>query len=90
MAQILAVCDSYDAMTTGRAYRTSKSHGHAMEEVDQSLGTHFAPAPAGAFLTLPYETFHQIRLSEQPRERDPAQPFTERLRPRVRSATRTA
>ena len=90
VAQILAVCDSYDAMTTGRAYRTSKSHGHAMEEVDQSLGTHFAPGPAGAFLTLPYETFHQIRLSEQPREREPAQPFAERFRPRPRSASRPA
>ncbi len=75
---------------SGRAYRTFKSHGHAMEAVDQSLGTHFAPAPAGAFLTLPHETFHRIKLSEQPRERDPAQPFTERLRTRTRSTRRTA
>jgi len=90
VAQILAICDSYDAMTSGRAYRASKSHGHAMEEVDQSLGTYFAPGPTGAFLTLPYETFHRIKLSEEPRERDPAEPFTESFRPRVRSATRTA
>ncbi len=90
VAQILAVCDAYDAMTSGRAYRTSKSHGHAMETVDQCLDTHFAPRPAGAFLTLPFEIFHRIKLSEQPRERDAAQPFTERLRTRTRSTRRTA
>ncbi len=87
MAQILAVCDSYDAMTSGRAYRTSKSHGHAMEEVDQSLGTHFAPGPAGAFLTLPYDTFRRINEPQEPSEREPAKPFTERFRPRPRSTS---
>jgi len=87
VAQILAVCDSYDAMTSGRAYRASKSHGHAMEEVDHSLGTHFAPGPAGAFLTLPYETFQRINLSDEPKDRKSAQPFTERFRPRPRSTS---
>ncbi len=64
LAQILAVVDSYDAMTSGRAYRPSRSHGHAMEEVDRGAGVHYAPRPAGAFLTLPFELFQEVKETD--------------------------
>jgi HD-GYP domain-containing protein (c-di-GMP phosphodiesterase class II) len=89
LAQILAVVDSYDAMTSGRAYRTSRSHGHAMEEVDRGSGVHFAPRAAGAFLTLPYETFREIKKAEAPRPHGPVAPFTERFH-RLQRAVRVA
>jgi HD-GYP domain-containing protein (c-di-GMP phosphodiesterase class II) len=66
LAQVLAVADSYDAMTSGRAYRASRSHGHAMEEVDRCAGTHFSPRVTGAFLTIPYETFREIQQVDYP------------------------
>ncbi len=60
VAQILSVCDAYDAMTSGRAYRRSRSHGHAMEEIDRASGSQFGPRPAGAFLTLPFDVFRRV------------------------------
>ncbi len=79
LAQILAVVDSYDAMTSGRAYRASRSHGHAMEEVDRGAGVQFAPGPAGAFLTLPYELFQEVKKVDPQRNDRPGLPFTERF-----------
>ena len=79
LAQILAVVDSYDAMTSGRAYRNSRSHGHAMEEVDRVSGKQFAPGPAGAFLTLPYKVFEEVGKVTPTRTDGPIIPFTERF-----------
>ena len=90
VAQILAVCDAYDAMTSGRAYRASRSHGHAMEEVDRSSGGQFAPRPAGAFLTLSYDLFRQVKLDDPTGQQDPPLPFTDRFyrsRHRVEEST---
>jgi len=72
--RILAVADAYDAMTSGRAYRASKSHGHAMEEVDRGVGVQFAPGPAGAFLSLPYELFERVRRAQPPSRVPPQRP----------------
>ncbi len=79
LAQILAVVDSYDAMTSGRAYRSSRCHGHAMEEVDRGAGVHFAPGPAGAFLTLPYQLFQEVKELDPVRDEGPALSFAKRF-----------
>lgn len=83
------MADSYDAMTSDRAYRTSRSHGHAMEEVDRGSGVHFAPMASGAFLTLPYEVFNEIQTAQPSRPTGPAAPFPERFR-RNRRAVQAA
>ena len=64
VAQILAVCDAYDAMTSKRSYRDSRAHDDAMEEIAVSTGRHFGPTAAAAFLGLPDHLFHSVR---QPR-----------------------
>lgn len=79
VAQILAVCDAYDAMTSGRAYRSSRSHGHAMEEIDACSGSQLGPRAVGGFLTLPYDLFRRIKLDDPAGERGPTLPFTERF-----------
>lgn len=51
-ARILAVVDSYDAMTSDRPYRRALAAGEAAAEVDRCAGTQFDPDVACAFLEL--------------------------------------
>lgn len=60
VAQVLAVCDTYDAMTSDRAYRTGRSHGEAMKEIRVSAGSQLSPLAAEAFLGLPGEVFRRL------------------------------
>ncbi|UCB43219.1 MAG: PAS domain S-box protein [Dehalococcoidales bacterium] len=49
-ARILAIADSYDAMTSPRPYRSALSTDEAVEEVRQGAGTQFDPEVVQAFL----------------------------------------
>jgi putative nucleotidyltransferase with HDIG domain len=49
-ARIVAVVDAFDAMTTNRAYRPSRTPADAVEELRQCAGTHFSPPVVEAFL----------------------------------------
>lgn len=62
VARVMAVCDAYDAMTSKRAYRDSRSHSDAIEEIVRGSGVHFGPAVAEAFIALPGGLFERIRL----------------------------
>lgn len=62
-ACILAVADAYDAMTSARAYRNSRSHHDALAEIARCTGQHFAPSVAGAMLALPDAVFGALRPS---------------------------
>ena len=42
-ARIVAVVDAFDAMTTNRAYRESRTPGEAYEELRRCAGRHFDP-----------------------------------------------
>ncbi len=48
--RILAVVDAFDAMTSSRPYRPSRSPAEAADEVRRCAGTQFDPAVARAFL----------------------------------------
>jgi putative nucleotidyltransferase with HDIG domain len=67
VAQIMAVCDSYDAMTSTRAYRNSRPPEVALEEVARESGTQFGPAAAEAFLSIPEEIFASLQ-AQRPQE----------------------
>ena len=41
IARIVAVADAYDAMTSDRAYRAAMSHEKAVNELLDSVGSHF-------------------------------------------------
>ena len=73
VGQVLAVCDSYDAMTSKRAYRSSRSHVDAMAEVARCRGVHFSPRAAEAFLSLPASLFEAAR-EEVPASAGPFRP----------------
>ena len=54
VARIIAVCDTFDAMTTNRPYRQSKTVENAIKEIRDGAGTQFDPIVASAFF-LAYE-----------------------------------
>ena len=51
-AQIVAVADTYDAMTSARAYRPALSKEVAIEELRKNSGTQFNPKVVEAFLEV--------------------------------------
>ena len=65
VAQIMAVCDAYDAMTSKRAYRDSCPPERALEEVERETGTQFGPEAAEAFLKIPDTIFKSLQ-AERP------------------------
>lgn len=50
VARVVAVADAFDAMTTSRAYRPSRSPDEAVEELHRCAGRHFDPAIVAAFI----------------------------------------
>ena len=51
-ARIVAVADSYDAMTSVRSYNAPRSAAAARQELAGQAGTHFDPAVVRAFLSI--------------------------------------
>ncbi len=49
MARIMSVADTYDAMTSHRAYRSALNHQVAMDEIRRCGGTQFDPSVVVAF-----------------------------------------
>jgi putative two-component system response regulator len=49
-ARIVAVVDAFDAMTTNRAYRPSRTPADAVNELRRCAGTHFDPEVVDGFL----------------------------------------
>jgi putative nucleotidyltransferase with HDIG domain len=50
-ARVVSVVDAFDAMTTSRAYRASRTPAEAIEELRRCAGSHFDADVVGAFLT---------------------------------------
>ncbi|MEA4890500.1 MAG: PAS domain S-box protein [Clostridiaceae bacterium] len=50
LSRILAVVDSYDAMTQDRSYRKAMSKEAAISEIEKNSGTQFDPEIAGSFI----------------------------------------
>lgn len=49
-ARILAVCDTYDVMVSGRPYRGAVSQQEALEEIKRCAGMQFDPEIVGLFV----------------------------------------
>ena len=61
-ARIVAVVDAFDAMTTNRAYRASRSPSEGFAELQRCAGSHFDPEVVKAF-TEAFSDLSQLPLS---------------------------
>jgi HD-GYP domain-containing protein (c-di-GMP phosphodiesterase class II) len=52
IARIVAVADTFDAITTDRRYRKAKSKEEALKEIKKNRGSQFDPAVADLFIEL--------------------------------------
>lgn len=59
-ARIIALVDAYDAITSARRYKEARSHGQAIEAIQESSGAHFDPQMVEAFINC-HEQFDAIR-----------------------------
>jgi len=59
LSRVLAIADSYDAMTSDRSYRQTKSHQEAVDEIRRCAGGQFDPEMAEAFCRFSEETLEQ-------------------------------
>jgi putative nucleotidyltransferase with HDIG domain len=60
-SRILAVADSFDAMTSNRPYRKSLSIEHATDEIDKNSGTQFDPRVVAVFRDILDEENEWVR-----------------------------
>lgn len=51
-AQILHICDVYDALVSDRPYRSAYSHRQALRIIEEGIGSDFCPDIADAFFEL--------------------------------------
>jgi len=65
LAQILSVCDTYDAITSERVYRAARSHWDALDEIARSAGTQFGPWVVDYFVQLPGHVFEDMWSPEK-------------------------
>jgi CHASE2 domain-containing sensor protein len=59
--RLMALADSYDALTSERAYKQQLTHEQAVRIIIKEEGSHFDPAVVEAFLNV-NESFRQIAL----------------------------
>jgi HD-GYP domain-containing protein (c-di-GMP phosphodiesterase class II) len=63
IARIIAVADTYDAMTSDRAYRRALPHEVAVGEIERCSGSQFDPEVAHSF-TEGIETFREEKVAK--------------------------
>jgi two-component system cell cycle response regulator len=51
-ARVIAVCDTYDAITSKRSYADAQSHEEALVELQRCAGTQFDPVAVNAFCAV--------------------------------------
>ncbi len=54
-SKIVAVADTYDAITTTRSYRNANSHENALKEIESVMGSQLDKTVATAFINMDFE-----------------------------------
>lgn len=66
-SRIMAVVDSYDAMTSTRPYRVPLEHADAVAELQRCAGSMYDPTVVDFFLDIPSEAMLRIAQASNPR-----------------------
>jgi len=67
MARILGLADSFDAMSSDRAYRAARSRGEVLAEIERCSGSQFDPDLARVFLELDLCFFDEMLAADSER-----------------------
>lgn len=65
-SRIIFVADAFDAMTSTRPYRTTRSPDFALEEIMKHVGTQFDEKIVDAFAQVIEREYHHRRFGEEP------------------------
>src|SRR5690606_3008215 len=65
IARVLALADSFDAMSSSRAYRAGLRRGRVLAEVQRCAGIHFDPELADIFVRLDLTVFDEMLARHQ-------------------------
>jgi HD-GYP domain-containing protein (c-di-GMP phosphodiesterase class II) len=68
MARLIALADSFDAMSSNRTYRTRLSREEVLAEIDRCAGGQFDPALAPVFVQLDFSEFDRLVAEHQAME----------------------
>ncbi len=68
MARILALADTFDSMSSNRAYRAARHREQVLAEIQRCSGGQFDPDLVDAFLTLDFLPFDQL-IAKHSREK---------------------
>jgi len=77
VARMIALADTFDAMSSSRTYRDAMTRKIVLEEMKRSVGTQFDPALSALFFDLDFSEWEQLMIDHQERapldcERDAA------------------
>ena len=73
MGRVLALADTFDAMSSNRAYRPAVPRNRVLAEIQRCCGTQFDPELVGLFLALDFNAFDAL-LGRQAAAGDPPAP----------------
>ena len=65
-ARIIAIADSYDAMTSERSYRIAMGKEEALAEIERHIGSQFDPRIARVFIAMETDQEKEIQTESDP------------------------
>lgn len=65
IARLIALADSFDAMSSSRTYRKAMSRSMVLEEIRKNAGTQFDPDLVPAFLSLDFSAYDRLVLEHR-------------------------
>ncbi|MCZ6836422.1 MAG: HD domain-containing protein [Planctomycetota bacterium] len=68
MGRLIALADSFDAMSSTRTYRSAMTREEVLEEIDRCTGTQFDPQLAPIFVRLDFAEYEQMTLRQHERD----------------------
>jgi len=73
MARILALADTFDAMSSNRAYRPAMPREKVLEEIERVSGSQFDPRLATLFARLDFAEYDRMVARHRPQRSHPAE-----------------